>query len=40
MTEFHTQYQHLFGSKALIRTIMKRGMYHISPPMPKPVCEN
>ena len=39
MTEFHTEYQHVFGEKASIRTIMKRRMYHMNPPVPKPVCE-
>ena len=39
MTEFHTEHQHVFGEKASIRAIMKRGMYHMNPPISKLVCE-
>ena len=38
MTEFHIEYQHVFGEGASIRTIMKR-ISHLNPPMPKAVCE-
>ena len=38
MTEFHTEYQCVFGEEASIRTIMKRISY-MNPPMPKTVCE-
>ena len=39
MTEFHQEYQHVFGEGASIRTIMKRRISHMNPPMPKTVCE-
>ena len=39
MIEFHTEYQHVFGERASIRTIMKRRICNINPPMPKIVCE-
>ena len=39
MTEFHQEYQHLFGQGVSIQTIMKRRISHMNPPMPKAVCE-
>ena len=39
MTEFHQEYQHVFGEGATIRTIMKRRISLMNPPMPKAVCE-
>ena len=39
MTEFHQEYQHIFGEGASIWTIMKRRIFHMNPPMPKSVCE-
>ena len=39
MTEFYEEYQHVFGEKASIQTIMKRRISHMNPPMPKSVCE-
>ena len=39
MTEFHEEYQHVFGEKASIRTMMKRRISHMTPPMPKSVWE-
>ena len=39
MTEFHQEYQHVFGKGASIQTIMKRIISHMNPPMPKAVCE-
>ena len=39
MTEFHQEYQHVFGEGASIRTIMKTRISHMNPPMPKAVCE-
>ena len=39
MTEFHEEYQHVFSEKASIRTIMKRRISHMNPPIPKSVCE-
>ena len=39
MTEFHEEYQHVFGEKASIHNIMKCRLSHINPPIPKSVCE-
>ena len=39
MTEFHEEYQCVFGEKASIHTIMKRRISHKNPPIPKSVCE-
>ena len=39
MMEFHKEYQCVFGEGASIRTIMKRRISHMNPPMPKAVCE-
>ena len=39
MSEFHEEYQHVFGEKASIQTIMKRRISHMNPPIPKSVCE-
>ena len=39
MMEFHQEYQHVFGEGASIRTIMKRRISHMNPPMSKAVCK-
>ena len=39
MAKFHEEYQQIFGKKASIRTIMKRRIFHINPPMPASVCK-
>ena len=39
MTEFHEEYQWVFGEKASICTIMKRRISHMNPPIPKSVCD-
>ena len=39
MTEFHEEYQHVFGEGASIQSIMKRRISHMNPPMPTSVCE-
>ena len=39
MTEFHQEYQHVFGEGASIRTIMKRRISYMNPPMPKAIRE-
>ena len=39
MTEFHEEYQHVFGKKASIHTIMKCRLSQMNPPIPKSVCE-
>ena len=40
MTEFHQEYQCVFGKGASIQTIMKRRISHMNPPMPKAVSED
>ena len=39
MTEFHEEYQHVFGEKASIWTLMNIRISHMNPPIPKSVCE-
>ena len=39
MTEFHEEYQWIFGERASICTIMKRRISHMNPPMPDSVCK-
>ena len=39
MTEFHEEYQWIFGEEASIRTTMKRRISHVKPPMPDSVCK-
>ena len=39
MVEFHKEYQHVFGKKASIHTIMKNRITHMNPPMPDSVCK-
>ena len=39
MTEFHEEYQHVFGEKASIQTIIKRRISHMKPPIPKSICK-
>ena len=39
MTKFHKEYQQVFGEKASIRTLMKRRISHMNPPMPDSVCK-
>ena len=39
MTEFHEEYQHVFGEKASIHAIMKCRISHMNPPIHKLVCE-
>ena len=39
MSKFHKEYQQIFGETALIRTIMKRRISHMNPPMPDSVCK-
>ena len=38
MKEFHEEYQHVFGKKASICTIMKNRITHMNPPMPDSIC--
>ena len=39
MTDFHEEYQHVFGEQASLHTIMKHRISHMNPPIPKSVCE-
>ena len=39
MTEFHEEYQWIFGEWASLHTIMKCRISHMNPPIPKSVCE-
>ena len=39
MMEFHEEYQQIFGEKASIRTIMKRRISHMNPPIPDSLCK-
>ena len=39
MTEFHEEYQCIFGERASLCTIMKHRISHMNPPIPKSVCE-
>ena len=38
MKEFHEEYQHVFGERASICTIMKNRITHMNPPLPDFVC--
>ena len=38
MVEFNEEYQHVFGEKASICTIMKNKITHMNPPIPDSVC--
>ena len=38
MIDFHEEYQHVFGEKASLCTIMKNRITHMNPPMPDTVC--
>ena len=39
MKEFHEEYQHVFGKRASICTIMKNRITHMNLPMPDSVCK-
>ena len=39
MTEFHVEYQCVFGKQASLHTIMKHRIFYMNPPIPKSVCE-
>ena len=34
MTEFHQEYQKVFGDRASLRTIIKKQISHMNPPIP------
>ena len=39
MTEFHWEYQCIFGKQASLCTIMKHRISHMNPPIPKCMCK-
>ena len=39
MTEFHQEYQRVFGDRASLRTIIRKRMAHMNPPIPSSVCK-
>ena len=39
MTEFHKEYQRVFGDKASLCTIIKKRIAHMNPPIPSSVCK-
>ena len=39
MTEFHQEYQKVFGDRASLRTIIKKRISHMNPPIPSSVCQ-
>ena len=39
MTEFHEEYQRVFGDQALLRTIIRERIAHMNPPIPQSVCK-
>ena len=39
MTEFHEEYQQVFGESASLHTIIKRRISHMNPPIPQSICE-
>ena len=39
MKEFHEEYQRVFGDQASLRTIIRKRIAHMNPPIPHSVCE-
>ena len=39
MTEFHQEYQKVFGDRASLCTIIKKRISHMNPPIPSSVCQ-
>ena len=39
MTEFHKEYQRVFGDKASLHTIIRKRIAHMNPPIPSSVCK-
>ena len=39
MTEFHQEYQKVFGDRASLRTIIKKRISHMNPPILSSVCQ-
>ena len=39
MTEFHEEYQRVFGDRASLRTIIRKRIAHMNPPIPSSICK-
>ena len=39
MTEFHQEYQRVFGDRGSLRTIIRKRISHMNPPIPTSVCK-
>ena len=39
MTEFHQEYQRVFGNRVSLHTIIRKQMTHMNPPIPSSVCK-
>ena len=39
MTEFHQEYQRVFGDRASLHTIVRKRISHMNPPIPTSVCK-
>ena len=39
MTEFHKEYQRLFGNRASLHTIIRKRIAHMNAPIPSSVCK-
>ena len=39
MTEFHQEYQRVFGNRVSLRTIIRKRISHMNPPIPTSVCK-
>ena len=39
MTEFHKEYQRVFGNRASLHTIIRKRIAHMNPPIPSSVCK-
>ena len=39
MTEFHREYQRVFGNRVSLRTIIRKRISHMNPPIPSSVCK-
>ena len=39
MTEFHQEYQRVFGDRASLHSIIRKRISHMNPPIPSSVCK-
>ena len=39
MTEFHEEYQRVFGNKASLCTIIRKRIAHMNTPIPSSICK-